>query len=136
MLVERKDASDWRSSPITSTHEFPRKFRLTQKHQFDHVLSTRSLHVRVGAIRAFASANDGECARLGLIVAKRQLKRAVDRNRAKRVLRESFRHARRSLPAADIVVQLVSTAPVEAIAKSANELWIKLIDEARHVGAR
>ncbi len=48
-------------------------------------------------------------ARLGLIVGKRQLKRAVDRNQVKRVLRETFRVNRSILPAIDIVVQLAET---------------------------
>ena len=48
-------------------------------------------------------------ARLGLIVSKRMLPRAVDRNRAKRVIRESFRHAV-ELPAMDIVVRVAVPA--------------------------
>lgn len=43
-------------------------------------------------------------ARLGLAVAKRHVPRAVDRNRVKRVVRESFRQRRDKLGAADIVV--------------------------------
>ena len=48
-------------------------------------------------------------ARLGLIVAKRVLKRAVDRNRAKRIIRESFRR-RLDLPPVDVVVRLALPA--------------------------
>jgi ribonuclease P protein component len=42
--------------------------------------------------------------RLGLAVAKKNSKRAVDRNRIKRIIRESFRHHRNDLDSADIVV--------------------------------
>lgn len=42
--------------------------------------------------------------RLGLTVSKRAAKRAVDRNRLKRLARESFRHRSASLPAWDFVV--------------------------------
>ena len=45
-------------------------------------------------------------ARLGLAVSKKQLKRAVDRNRAKRLIRESFRHHRSLLAGLDIVVMV------------------------------
>ena len=61
--------------------------------------------------------------RLGVIVAKRVLRRAVDRNRAKRLIRETFRCAKASLPALDIVVQVRSDAPV---AEAAAALWVKL----------
>ena len=45
-------------------------------------------------------------ARLGLIVPKRILQRAVDRNRVKRVLREWFRHSRTRLAGRDCVIRL------------------------------
>lgn len=47
--------------------------------------------------------NDGE-ARLGIIVSRKTAHRAVDRNRIKRLIRESFRRRRTQLPAADFVV--------------------------------
>ena len=44
--------------------------------------------------------------RLGVIVAKRHAKRAVDRNIIKRIIRESFRLAKTSLPTNDFIVIL------------------------------
>jgi ribonuclease P protein component len=43
-------------------------------------------------------------ARLGLAISKKNVKRAVDRNRIKRVIRESFRHNRLALDGLDVVV--------------------------------
>jgi ribonuclease P protein component len=43
-------------------------------------------------------------ARLGLAVSRKVSKRAVERNRIKRVVRESFRTERERLPALDILV--------------------------------
>jgi len=43
-------------------------------------------------------------ARLGLVIAKKKLRRAVDRNRVKRVSRESFRLLQQSLEGLDIVL--------------------------------
>lgn len=43
-------------------------------------------------------------ARLGLVVAKKHLKRAVDRNRFKRLVRESFRSHQEQLAGLDVVV--------------------------------
>lgn len=43
-------------------------------------------------------------ARLGLAIARKQVRRAVDRNRLKRVARECFRHQRDALHGIDLVV--------------------------------
>lgn len=51
-----------------------------------------------------AKSNDLQQPRLGLAIAKKQLRRAVDRNRVKRQIRESFRLYKDTLPAIDIVV--------------------------------
>ena len=51
-------------------------------------------------------------ARLGLVVPKRVLKRAVDRNRVKRQIREAFRLARPTLPPWDIVVVVMRVGDV------------------------
>lgn len=44
-------------------------------------------------------------ARLGIAVARKQAAHAVDRNRIRRIVRESFRQNRERLPALDVVVQ-------------------------------
>jgi len=51
-----------------------------------------------------AAEQDGP--RLGLVVGKKLLKRAVDRNRLKRIIREQFRLRRSRLPAFDLIVRL------------------------------
>lgn len=44
--------------------------------------------------------------RLGFAIAKKQVKRAVDRNRLKRLFRESFRQSRARLPNKDFVIMV------------------------------
>ncbi|MGN2247227.1 ribonuclease P protein component [Frateuria sp. GZRR35] len=61
-------------------------------------------------------------ARLGLAVSKRVSKRAVDRNRIKRLVRESFRRARHGLPPIDLVVM----AREAAAAATGNDLLAEL----------
>ena len=86
---------------------FSRDSRLSRKPEFDRVFRDAELRFRRGPFRALACAN-GECRpRLGLIVGKRNARRAVDRNRIKREIRESFRQHADSLPPCDVVVQLI-----------------------------
>ncbi|MDF3983868.1 ribonuclease P protein component [Luteibacter sp. PPL201] len=54
--------------------------------------------------------NGAGTARLGLAISKRCSKRAVDRNRIKRLAREAFRHVRAELPHVDILVMARDTA--------------------------
>lgn len=61
-------------------------------------------------------------ARLGLAISKRVSKRAVERNRIKRLLRESFRRARRELPPLDLLV----TARESAVERTGAELLAEI----------
>lgn len=55
-------------------------------------------------ITILSSPNSLNFARLGLTVAKKNLKRAHERNRVKRLCRESFRLLQNDLPAYDFVI--------------------------------
>ena len=57
-----------------------------------------------GGFVIVARANGQGRARLGLAISKRCCSRAVDRNKLKRIARESFRARVSQLPAVDIVV--------------------------------
>jgi ribonuclease P protein component len=85
----------------TATRVFARRQRLTTSRDFGNVFS--------GAERSsdrfftvLVTTGRSASARLGLAVSKRAAKRAVDRNRLKRLARESFRHS--ELAALDFVV--------------------------------
>jgi len=67
--------------------------------------------------------------RIGLIIAKRHVKRAVDRNRIKRQVRESFRHRRDQLPSLDIVVLArpgLASLDSSEVYRQLDKLWRKL----------
>jgi len=130
----RRAASAYRCEAIT-TRAFHREHRLTQKQEYDRVLKSRAaLRLSCGCFKIVAMKRGGAEARLGLIVGKRQLKRAVDRNRVKRVVRESFRNCRVDLPAVDIVFQLV-TAPDDRFERDVVNVWKRLRrDGASDVG--
>jgi ribonuclease P protein component len=68
--------------------------------------------------------------RLGLAIAKKVIKRAVDRNTLKRIARESFRLRQHTLTALDIVVLArrdALTASPEVLRKSLEKHWLQLV---------
>lgn len=90
---------------------YPKTYRLASSEDFRRVYR----NARRGGSGPFAwhaRPNGGLHARLGLAVPKRVVKRATDRSRLKRLIRESFRHNRGRLPAVDIIVS-VKTLPAD-----------------------
>lgn len=83
---------------------FTRSQRLLKPAEFAQVFKHQQLRSVDGALTLLAAPNELGYPRLGLAIAKKQLRRAVDRNRCKRVIRDSFRHHAEQLPALDIVV--------------------------------
>ena len=84
-----------------------RDARLVEKADFDRVFADNQ-RARTDFLMVMARPNQVGHPRLGMIVAKRLLARAVDRNRVKRCVRESFRRALPELPACDFVVRLIA----------------------------
>ena len=86
---------------------FARRYRLTKTDEFSSVFGfRRAIRGKLLMLHYQPGAADINTARLGLVVGKKQLKRAVDRNRLKRIVREQFRLRRAALPAYDLVVRL------------------------------
>jgi ribonuclease P protein component len=61
---------------------------------------------RSGRFQLYHRMNTAGCARLALVVSKRLAPRAVDRNRIRRLIRETFRAQQASLGTIDCVVRL------------------------------
>lgn len=74
--------------------------------QFDAVFQKPDKRVSAAPLWLAARASPAGVSRLGLVVGKKMLRRAVDRNRAKRAIRESFR-LRTRMPPMDVVVRVV-----------------------------
>lgn len=82
---------------------FTRQVRLTQAKQYRYVFAKAK---RFGnrSMTILVRENEITHPRLGLAIAKKCAKRAVDRNRIKRLIRESFRHHQLILPNIDIII--------------------------------
>ena len=91
------------SDPFSTRVGFPRHFRLTRSRDFERVFA-KPLRFGSEEIRLLARANRLGGARLGMAISRKQVPRAVCRNRIKRVVRDSFRHHRRELGDLDVVM--------------------------------
>ena len=116
---------------------FARRYRLTKTDEFSSVFGFRKAIRGTWLMLHYQPRAEGHTdARLGLVVGKKLLKRAVDRNRLKRVVREAFRLRRCTLPACDLIVRLaVKPRPFDG--KSIAEDFAGLLDRLsrpRHSG--
>ncbi len=109
-------------------YSLPRTARLLKAGDFA-ALRGKSKRISVRHFLAEFSANDQPTCRLGQAVSRRVSKRAVDRNRIKRLVRESYRHARSELPCVDILLIARSSAVNTASSDLREDLaglWKKL----------
>jgi len=113
---------------VATGEGFPRQSRLTCGAQYRGVFANaqrfadRYFTLLVGNDRTSQP-------RLGLAVAKRVAPRAVDRNRLKRLIRETFRINQTTLPNADVVVMVRPIAchtDSATLAASLNHQWQRI----------
>ena len=84
---------------------FPKQARLLKSPQFNWVFNNQSVKISTRFFLLLAVQQQTPCRpRLGLVVAKKTIKRAVQRNRIKRSIRECFRVNQARLPHWDMVV--------------------------------
>lgn len=111
------------------TYEFNRESRLLTPGQFQSVFS-KPLRFGSSHITILVTPNPDNNNRLGLAIAKKRVKLAVQRNRIKRQIRESFRLNQHNLPHIDIVVMVKSgTDKLEnkEINQQLEKIWRKVI---------
>ncbi|MEL4390851.1 ribonuclease P protein component [Shewanella xiamenensis] len=111
-----------------TSYTFTRELRLLTPAQFKSVFSN-PIKASSAEITLLAIPNSEQHPRLGLTVAKRYVKLANQRNRIKRVIRDSFRLNQHNIPHLDIVV-LVRNGVMEMenaeLNKLIEKLWRKL----------
>jgi ribonuclease P protein component len=107
---------------------FPRHVRLTRPAEFQRVFQYgKRLHAT--GLNARACQNGQGFPRLGMAIAKKSLRRAHERNRVRRLIRESFRQHQASLPATDIVLmcrpEVLNMSNTELF-QQLEGLWLRL----------
>lgn len=117
------------------TFSFPKAARLLRPGDYAKVFDDVQVRIPDKHFLILATPNSLGHARIGLIFSKRNLKLAVQRNRIKRLVRESFR-LNTNLPAMDIVVlgrQGLATQPGSDVARSLEHIWQRLIRKSASV---
>jgi ribonuclease P protein component len=108
-----------------------RSARLTRPADFRRVFDAPTRFVDT-CFAVLVRENGGRAARLGLAISKRCAPRAVDRNRLKRLVRESFRHNQVRLTGLDIVVSCrrgAAGSPSTRLVASIDKLWKSIRDQ-------
>lgn len=95
--------------------------RLQNKTQYDAVFANRKT-IDSKSFKIFWVVNGLDAARLGIAVAKKNIAKAVSRNKFKRIAKESFRLNTATLPAVDVVL----IAKKQAAKQSNAEFFVEL----------
>lgn len=116
-----------------SSYGFTKNQRLLTAEQYSRVFNSAPIRASHPSFLILTRFNDTHCARLGLVIPKKQAKRAVCRNRIKRIARESFRTQQHNLPAIDAIVLArrgADTLSPEELRSIFNGLWKRIIKRA------
>jgi len=108
---------------------FPPQLRLKKPAEFKKVFA-KPVKSSDTYFTLLAIKNDLDHPRLGLAIAKKNIKKAVHRNVIKRAVRENFRIQQQRLGNIDIVVlarREAVDAPLELLRKSLENHWLKLV---------
>ncbi|WP_136247199.1 ribonuclease P protein component [Halomonas borealis] len=116
-----------------SSQGFPRQLRLLTAGDYRRVFDSAAFKVHGKGLMVLASPNDLGHPRLGLIFSKKNVRRAVDRNRLKRLARDSIRLRQHRLPAVDIVLLArrgVHELDNATVHRQLHGMWKRLAREA------
>ncbi|GAB2787860.1 ribonuclease P protein component [Halomonas shantousis] len=113
---------------------FPRQLRLLTAGEYKHVFDDAHYKVHGKGLLALVRPNTLGHPRVGLVFSKKNVRRAVDRNRLKRLVRESIRLQQHRLPAVDIVVLArrgVQELDNDTLHRQLHGMWRRLEKDVR-----
>jgi ribonuclease P protein component len=114
---------------IEQNFNFPSELRLKKPAEYKKVFA-KPVKSSDTYFTLLAIKNDFDHPRLGLAIAKKNIRKAVHRNVIKRAVRENFRIQQESLGNIDVVVlarREAVDAPQELLRKSLEKHWLRLV---------
>lgn len=115
---------------VTENFSFPVQLRLGKPADYKKVFKN-PIKSTDSFFTLLAIKNDYDHPRLGLAIAKKNIRKAVTRNLIKRAVRENFRQQQHRLRNIDIVVLArrdAANAPTDLLKKSLDKHWLKLVN--------
>ena len=115
-----------------SDQTFPREARLLDAHAFSRVFESADAKASHRHLLLLAARNDLPHHRLGIIVARKNIRLAVDRNRFKRITREFFRTHEDQAPGMDVIVMARRGADAldnKSLSTILRQQWKKLLGQ-------
>jgi ribonuclease P protein component len=113
--------------------------RLLNSSDFSRVFEHPPIKSSHAQFLILATPNTLSAPRLGLIIAKKNVRLAVNRNRLKRLIRETFRHKQHNLNAIDAIVlarrgteDLTNSELIEIL----NDLWKRVAKKATKLAVK
>lgn len=125
-----KQAIEWQAGFQPRSQAFRKSMRLLNSHDFKCVFDDAPLRTSHQLFLLLARRNQLPTARLGLVIAKKHIRHAVDRNRMKRLIRETFRARQQQLSGVDVIVLArkgMHEIPNAELINQLNGQWQRLI---------
>lgn len=119
---------------LKSVNGFPKERRLSGASSFDRLFKA-GRRFRTPILNAYTLPAATAASRLGITVSRKNVRRAVDRNRLKRLIRESFRLNAHRIANTDIVIQATPrtlSAQATDIRDTLERLWAGLHNVGPH----
>ena len=108
---------------------YPRELRLLTGGDFQKVFDAVEIKIPDQRILILTRANGLDHPRIGFIISKKNIRRAVKRNLVRRIMRESFRLNQDKLPAHDMIIMARKGAgevSSEDLHRLAKKCWSRL----------
>ena len=109
----------------THTFCFSRAQRLLTPQDYRPVFESPQVHVRHTIFKVLARQNAWSHSRLGVVISKKHVRKAVHRNRMRRQVRETFRLSQQKLIGMDIVVLVQGVELIKPL--KLEQMWQELV---------
>lgn len=115
---------------------YPRQLRMLTAGDFQFVFDKATVKVPDQQILILARENNLGHPRLGFVISKKNVRRAVKRNHVRRIMRESFRLNQHQLPPVDMIILArpgLGDLSACDLHRLADKCWSRLNKKAKHV---